>query len=187
VPHCSSYVWRYGAKYNGGFRRGVVACPVPVQERLRGWRCRGHSFGGRPHANSRVPLTGGRRAHSSWCGCVLSPRTPTASRMAVQCPRWRRGGGDGLTALKVTEGTRPTSRHGPVQAQSRRPSSFEGYVVLFRGRGTSAVREWAAECHGTDTGHTAQRRTVTGMASPGELAEQRRGVIPRRVVAWSRL
>jgi hypothetical protein len=46
VPHYSSYVWRYGAQYNGvydrpgesGFRRGVVACPVTAQERLRGWR-----------------------------------------------------------------------------------------------------------------------------------------------------
>jgi hypothetical protein len=35
VPHCSSYVWWYGALYNGvdghpgesGFRRGVVARP----------------------------------------------------------------------------------------------------------------------------------------------------------------
>jgi hypothetical protein len=46
VPHCSGYVWRYGAQCSGvdgrpgesGFRRSVVACPVPVQERLRGWR-----------------------------------------------------------------------------------------------------------------------------------------------------
>jgi hypothetical protein len=45
----------------------------------------------------------------------------------------------------------------------------------------SAVQKWAAQCHGTDAGHVTQRRTVTGMALPGELAEQRRGVIPRRV------
>jgi hypothetical protein len=31
-----------------------------------------------------------------------------------------------------------------------------------------------------DTGLTAQCRTVVGMASPGGLAEQRRGMIPRR-------
>jgi hypothetical protein len=43
-----------------------------------------------------------------------------------------------------------------------------------------AVREWAAQCHEADTGLTAQRRTMAGMALPGELAEQRRGVIPRR-------
>jgi hypothetical protein len=38
VSHCSSHVWRYGAQYNGvdgrpgefGFRRGIVACPVPA-------------------------------------------------------------------------------------------------------------------------------------------------------------
>jgi hypothetical protein len=46
VPHCSSYVWRYGAQYNGvddrpgesGFRRSIMSCPVSAQERLRGWR-----------------------------------------------------------------------------------------------------------------------------------------------------
>jgi hypothetical protein len=50
-----------------------------------------------------------------------------------------------------------------------------------------AVREWAVQCNGTNTGHAAQRRTMAGMTSPGELAEQRRSVIPRRVVAWIRL
>jgi hypothetical protein len=45
----------------------------------------------------------------------------------------------------------------------------------------SAVREWAAQCHGVDTGPAAQCRTVEGMASPGELAEHRRDMIPRRV------
>jgi hypothetical protein len=67
------------------------------------------------------------------------------------------------------------------------PPPFEGSAVLFQGRGASTVREWAAQCHGTDTGHAAQRRTVAGMASPEELAEQRRGVIPRCVVACIRL
>jgi hypothetical protein len=45
----------------------------------------------------------------------------------------------------------------------------------------SAVREWAAQCHGVDTGPAAQCLTVEGMASPGELAEHRRDMIPRRV------
>jgi hypothetical protein len=44
-----------------------------------------------------------------------------------------------------------------------------------------AVHEWAAQCHGADTGLAAQRYTVAGMGSPRELAEQHRGVIPRRV------
>jgi hypothetical protein len=44
-----------------------------------------------------------------------------------------------------------------------------------------------AQCHGVVAGHAAQRRTVAGMASPRELAEQCRDVIPRRVVAWIRL
>jgi hypothetical protein len=40
---------------------------------------------------------------------------------------------------------------------------------------------------GRHTDHAAQRRTVAGMASSRELAEQCRGVIPRRVLAWIRL
>jgi hypothetical protein len=53
----------------------------------------------------------------------------------------------------------------------------------LRGRGALAVREWAAQCHGANTGHTAQLPAVVGMGSPRELAEQRRGVIPRRMMA----
>jgi hypothetical protein len=64
---------------------------------------------------------------------------------------------------------------------------FEGSAVLFRGCGELAVREWVAQCHGVVADHAAQRRTVAGMASPGELVEQCWGVIPRRVVAWIRL
>jgi hypothetical protein len=74
-----------------------MACPVSVQERLRGWRCRGCSFGGRPHANSRVLLTRGRTGHSSGRGDVLSPRVSTASGMALQWLGWphRADGDDG--------------------------------------------------------------------------------------------
>jgi hypothetical protein len=46
-----------------------------------------------------------------------------------------------------------------------------------------AIREWAAQFHEADTGHTAQFPAVAGWVSPRELAEQRRGVIPRRVMA----
>jgi hypothetical protein len=53
----------------------------------------------------------------------------------------------------------------------------------LRGCGVLAVREWAAQCHRADTGHVAQFPAVAGMCSPRELAEQRRGVIPRRVMA----
>jgi hypothetical protein len=44
-----------------------------------------------------------------------------------------------------------------------------------------AVQKWAAQCHRADTGLVAHRSTVAGMGSPRELAEQHRGVIPRRV------
>jgi hypothetical protein len=99
-----------------------MACPVLVQEQLRGWRCRSFPFGRHLYANTRVQLTGGRKAHSSRRGGVLSPRTPTASGMALQCPGWRRGGGDGRTGPMVTEGTRltgPTSRRCPGREWNR--------------------------------------------------------------------
>jgi hypothetical protein len=51
----------------------------------------------------------------------------------------------------------------------------------------SAVRERVAQCHGVVADHAAQYRIAAGMASPGESAEQCRGVIPRRVVARIRL
>jgi hypothetical protein len=53
----------------------------------------------------------------------------------------------------------------------------------LRGLGALAVREWAAQCHGAYTSHVAKSPTVAGMGPPRELAEQRRGVIPRRMMA----
>jgi hypothetical protein len=129
----------------------------------------------------------GRTKHSSGHGDVLSPRASTASRMTLQCPRWRRGGGDGRTGLMVTEGTRPTSRHGPVRARNGRPSPFEGSTVLFRGCSALAVQEWVAQCRRADTGLTAQYRTVAGMASPRGLAEQRRDLTPRHIRGTARI
>jgi hypothetical protein len=48
VPHCFIYMWRHGVQCHGVdgrpgesfFWRDVMACPVSVQERLRGWLCR---------------------------------------------------------------------------------------------------------------------------------------------------
>jgi hypothetical protein len=62
-----SYAWRHGEQCHGAdvrpgescSSRGVVARPVLVQERLRGWQCSGWSSGRRPWADSRVPSTGG--------------------------------------------------------------------------------------------------------------------------------
>jgi hypothetical protein len=44
--------------------------------------------------------------------------------------------------------------------------TFEGAAGPLRGRGVLAVQEWAAQCHGADTGLVAQRPTVAGMGSP---------------------
>jgi hypothetical protein len=115
-----------------------MACPVSVQERLQGWRCGSFPFSRRPYADSRVQLTGSRRAHSSCHGGVLSPRTPTTSGMALQCPGRRRGGGDDHTGPMVTEETRlagPTSRHRPGRARDGHPYPFQGLRrPLSRGR-----------------------------------------------------
>jgi hypothetical protein len=85
------------------FWQSVVACPVSVQERLRGWRCGSFFPGRRPYADLRVRLTGGRKVHNSRRGDVLSSRTPTASGVALQFPGWRRGSGDGRTGPTMTE------------------------------------------------------------------------------------
>jgi hypothetical protein len=104
---------------------------------------------------------------------------------------WRRSAQDGaVTTGMVAQGRwrwrRPASvvRRHDVDLGGRgtgvRPL-FEGSAVLLRGCCASVVREWVAQGHGADSGLTAQCRTVVGMASPGELAEQRRDMIPRRV------
>jgi hypothetical protein len=56
-----------------------------------------------------------------------------------------------------------TSRFDPVDPRE------EGSGVRpapLRGRGALAVLEWAAQCHGADTGLIAQFPTVAGMGSP---------------------
>jgi hypothetical protein len=138
VPHCSNDVWRYGAQYcrvdgcpgDLCFWRSVVACLVSVQEQFQGWRYGSFPFGRRPYADSRVQLTGGRKAHNSRRGGVLSPRTPTASGMALQYLGWCCGGRDGRTGPMVTDETRltgPTSRRCLGRARNRRSSPFRGF------------------------------------------------------------
>jgi hypothetical protein len=55
--------------------------------------------------------------HSSGRGGVLSPRTPIASGMVLQCLGWHCDGRDGRTgpmAMEETRLTGLTSRRGPV-------------------------------------------------------------------------
>jgi hypothetical protein len=154
-----------------------MVCPIPAQERPRGWSCGYSPFGRRPRANSRVRLTDGRMAHSSRHGDVLSSRVFTSSGRVLQCPGWQHSGRDGCTGPEVTAET-----HSTGLTSWRRPArAWEKCPYLFRGCGAPAVREQAAQCHGVDTGLTAQRRTVAGMAAQDRsLAQQRRGRIPRR-------
>jgi hypothetical protein len=109
----------------------------------------------------------------------------------MQWPGWRRGRRGWSHRADGERGDR--SRWPDVTALSLHGCGvvvrllFEGSAVLFRGCGASAVWEWVAQCHGVVTDSAAQRCTVAGMASPGELAEQCRGMIPKRIVAWIRL
>jgi hypothetical protein len=50
-------------------------------------------------------------------------------------------------------------------AESREKGSRVRPAPL-RGRGALAVQEWAAQCHGADTGLVAQSPTVVGTGSP---------------------
>jgi hypothetical protein len=81
------YVWRHGEQCHGVDSRpsesrscwGVMARPVLVQERFRGWRRSGWSFGRRRGPIRGCRRRGARTRHSGNHGDVLSPRTPTTS------------------------------------------------------------------------------------------------------------
>jgi hypothetical protein len=142
VPHYFAYVWRHGVQCHGVdghpgescLWRGVMACLVRTQERLRGWQCSGFLFGDHPCEDSRVLLTRGHTRHSDRCGGVLSPHASTASGMAMQWPGWCLDDGDGRTGPMVTEATIPaglSSRRRPVQSWSSRASSLRGLYRPF--------------------------------------------------------
>jgi hypothetical protein len=131
-----------------------------------------------------VQLTGGWRTHSSGCGGVLSFRAPTASGMVLQCPGWRHSGGDVHTGPKVTEETcitGPTSWCCPARARGRHPYLFRGFH-----RPLSRCTTWGSYGSGWHSvteltlAFPHSSRTVPRMAAQGELAEQRRDVMPRR-------
>jgi hypothetical protein len=112
-----SYVWRHGVQCHGVddrpgescSSRGVVARPVLVQERLRGWWCRGWLSGRRPRAGSRASSTEVRTRYSGRHGDVPSMCVPTASGISSQCPTWCCSGVDGHTGLTVKGKTTPAN------------------------------------------------------------------------------
>jgi hypothetical protein len=83
-------------------------------------------------------------AYNSRRGDVLSPRTPTAHGMVMQCPGWCWDGGDGRTrpiAMEVTGPAGLTSRRSPGQAWSRRRPPPRGlHRPLSRARRVSCTR-----------------------------------------------
>jgi hypothetical protein len=79
--------------------------------------------------------------------------------VALQGPGWPRrtdSDGDGAPAGL-------TSRFDPTESRER---GSRVQPAPLRRRGALAVQEWAAQCHGADTGHVAQFPTVVGMGSP---------------------
>jgi hypothetical protein len=100
----------------------------------------------------------------------------------MRCPGWCWDGGVGHTGPMATKATGPaglTSQHSPGQAWSRRPSFFEGATR----RPYESGRHSVAGLIPVTPHSVAQWRG--GLA--GGVAEQRRVVIPRRVVARIRL
>jgi hypothetical protein len=114
---------------------------------------------------------------------VSRPRVPNSTK-AVVAVRGTALQGRGWLHRTDSDGdgapTGLTSRFDP--AEQRKEGSRVRPAPL-RGCGALAVQEWAAQCHGADTGFVAQSPQWRGWASPRELAEQHRGVIPRRVMA----
>jgi hypothetical protein len=94
------------------------------------------------------------------------PRVPNSTGVVVAVPgvalqgRGRphrtNSGGDGTPAGL-------TSWFDPADSQGK---GSRVQPAPLRGRSALAVREWAAQCHGADTGHTAQLPAVAGMGFP---------------------
>jgi hypothetical protein len=66
ISHLSIFILIDGRPGESRFWRDVMACSISVQERLRGWRCRGRLFSVRPRADSRVLLTRGCMGAQQW-------------------------------------------------------------------------------------------------------------------------
>jgi hypothetical protein len=71
-------------------------------------------------------------------------------------PHRTNSGGDGAPAGL-------TSWFDPADSRGK---SSRVQPAPLRGHGALVVREWAAQCHGADTGHTAQFPAVAGMGFP---------------------
>jgi hypothetical protein len=97
---------------------------------------------------------------------VSRPRVPTSTRDVVAVtgvvlqgrgrPHRTNSGGDGAPA-----GLR--SWFDPADSRGK---GSRVQLAPLRGRGALAVWEWAAQCHGADTDHTAQFPAVAVMGFP---------------------
>jgi hypothetical protein len=84
--------------------------------------------------------------------CSSARRGAAGTGAAAQDQQWRGWRSAGLTSRFDPAGSRDMgSRVQPAP---------------LRGRNALAVQEWAAQCHRTDTSHTAQLPAVAGMGFP---------------------
>jgi hypothetical protein len=129
-----------------------MSCPVPAQERLRGWLCGNFPFGRHPYADSRVWLTEGREVHSrgAWQHLVAPGSRDagdgrTGPGMVAQRRGWpKRARGDGGDALHWSDVTVLSHMGvGQVFVPFSRvpPSSFEGAARRPYGGGWHSVTE----------------------------------------------
>jgi hypothetical protein len=140
--------WRVLYSNSGDFEGEGVVVGRGVFRRARGsrWRWSVRGYSGR---RGGVPSP---RAQQRRSCCSSARRGAAGTGAAAQDPQWRGWRSAGLT-----------SWFDP--ADSREKGSRVQPAPL-RGRGALAVQEWAAQCHGADTGHTAQLPAVAGMGSP---------------------
>jgi hypothetical protein len=92
------------------------------------------------------------RAQQRWSCCSSARRGAAGTGAAAQDKQWR--------------GWRPAGPTSWFDPADSRESGSRMWPAPLRVHGALAVREWAAQCHGADTGHVAQSPTVAGMGSP---------------------
>jgi hypothetical protein len=161
MPHCSATGG--GMACSAGEFAAVLAALAPV---LSSWRVPYLNRGGFEGEGVVVGCGVLRRARRSRCRrsvrgkvagvAASSPRVLNSAGVVIAVPgvalQWR-----GWHSHRLTSQFDPADSRG--KGSRVRPAPL-------RGCGALAVQEWAAQCHGGDTGHVAQSPIVAGMGSP---------------------
>jgi hypothetical protein len=94
------------------------------------------------------------------------PRVPNSAGVVVVVPGVVLQARGAAAQGQQWRGWRPAGLASWFDPADSRESSSRVWPAPLRGSGALAVRGWAAQCHGADTGHVAQSPTVAGMGSP---------------------